>query len=160
MDEIDVELLRRLQEDGRQTLAALGRAVGLSEAPVQRRVRALEAAGIVRGYVALLDEHLVGVDFEVFVEIQLAAETPGGLREFEERVNALDEVVDCHRTTGDYQYLLRVMTADATSFASLYAEHLLRLPGVQRTRETMSLKRVKRRTQVPLDPVSPIRRQQ
>jgi DNA-binding Lrp family transcriptional regulator len=151
MDAIDLALLRAVQEDGRLTLMALGQRVGLTEAPVQRRLRALEAGGWIAAYVALVDGSLIGLDFEVFVEVQLAQETPGGLRDFEDQIEELEPVVECHRVSGDFQYLLKVVTADPPSFSAFHGERLLRLPGVLRTRQTVSLRRVKRTTRLPIE---------
>jgi Lrp/AsnC family leucine-responsive transcriptional regulator len=150
MDGIDLAILKAVQEQGRLTLAALARQVGLSEAPVQRRLRALERSGWVDRYVALLSPQAVNRSTEVFVEVYLASESAANTSAFEHAVMAIPEVVECHRLIGDAQYLIKVVTRDIASFNDLYTETLLGLPGLLRTRRLPSMARTKYTTSLPL----------
>src|SRR4051794_15349223 len=105
MDELDLAILRELQDDGQLSLAELGRRVGLTAAPVQRRVRSLERDGWITRYVALLDPVRARRAFEVFVQVWLEVESRPLLLEFEDAVRELPEITECHRTTGDAHYL-------------------------------------------------------
>lgn len=150
MDELDLAILRELQEDGRMSLGQLGQRIGLTPAPVQRRVRALEREGWITRYAALLDAHLIRRTFVVFVEVLLKVESGQGLQSFEKAISELPEVTECHRITGKHHYLAKVVTRDAESFNRFYSEHLLALPGVLRTTRRISFAKVKETTALPL----------
>jgi Lrp/AsnC family transcriptional regulator, leucine-responsive regulatory protein len=150
MDDVDLAILRELQEDGHLSLVELGRRVGLSAAPVQRRVRSLEREGWIERYVAFVDRRLAHRSFEVFLEVALETESRDALQAFEEGVHALPEIMECHRVTGTPQYLLKVVTKDASSFDLFYSDYLLSLPGVRRTTRQVSLSRIKYTTALPL----------
>lgn len=150
MDEVDLGILRELQKDGRLSLAELGRCVGLSAAPVQRRLRSLERDGWISAYVALIEPAHVRRAFEVFVEVELSAETREALDAFEAGVRRLPEVTECHRITGRSHYLLKVVTRDGDAFNDVYSQELLALPGLLRTTTTVSMSRVKYTTALPL----------
>jgi len=150
VDEVDLAILRELQEDGHLSLAELGRRVGLTAAPVQRRLRTLEQDGWISRYVALVDPRRARRDFEVFLEVELTDESLQTLVMFEEMVDRLPEVTECHRVSGRMNYLLKVMTRDVQSFNAFYLEQVLSLPGVSRTTTGVSLSRVKYTTAIPL----------
>lgn len=150
MDELDLALLRELQENGQLSLSQLGQRIGLTPAPVQRRLRALEREGWISRYVALLDARLVRRAFVVFVKVLLKVESGQDLWHFEQAVRGLPEIVECHRITGKYHYLIKVVTRDTDCFDRFYSEHLLALPGVLRTTRTISFANVKETTALPL----------
>lgn len=150
MDDVDMAILRELQDDGHLSLVELGRRVGLTAAPVQRRVRALERDGWISRYVALVDPRRARRTFEVFVEVELAEESGPLLAIFEERIGHLPEIVECHRTSGRQHYLIKVVTHDVETFNTFYVEKILALPGVARTSTRVSLSRVKYTTALPL----------
>jgi len=150
VDAVDMAILRELQEDGHMSLVELGRRVGLTAAPVQRRVRALERDGWISRYVALLEPRYAGCALEVFLEVELADESRSSLAQFEEKVNQLPEITECHRIGGRFNYLLKVMTHDVETFNTFYLEHILSLPGVARTTTHVSMSRVKHTTALPI----------
>ncbi len=150
MDEVDLAILRELQEDGRLSLGELGQRVGLTAAPVQRRLRALEREGWITGYVGLVDARRARRTFEVFLEVLLEVESAQALQLFEAGVRDLPEVMECHRVTGSYHYLVKVVTRDAEAFDRFYVQRLLALPGVLRTTRHVSLAKVKDTTALPL----------
>jgi Lrp/AsnC family leucine-responsive transcriptional regulator len=148
MDEIDRKILRVLQVDGaiaNQTLAAR---VGLSPSPCLRRVRALEADGVIRGYVALLDRKSVGAGFVAFVEVRLEKQSEAFSSRFEAAVVARPEVIECDFVTGGFDYLLKIAVADLDEFHRFLTEILARLDGVANTRTTIPVKRIKETTAV------------
>jgi Lrp/AsnC family transcriptional regulator len=100
--------------------------------------------------VALVDPRRARRDFEVFLEVELADESLQTLVMFEEMVDRLPEVTECHRVSGRMNYLLKVMTRDVESFNTFYLEQVLSLPGVSRTTTQVSLSRVKYTTAIPL----------
>lgn len=130
IDEIDRRILRRLHADGRASLQQIGELVGLSATPVARRMHALEKAGVITGYRAMIDEVALGFGVSVFVSVRLDRQIDGALAKFEAAVRTLPEVVDCWLMTGNRDYLLRVATTDLAEFESFLVGGLTKVPGV------------------------------
>lgn len=149
-DRTDRNILTALQRDGRMTNQALAALVNLSESACLRRVRRLEDAGLIRGYAALLDQPLAGFPDNVFVRITLTSQQQRDLRAFEAAAAQLPEVMECYLMSGDSDYLLRVIVADARDYERLHSEHLTRLPGVDRVHSSFALRSVVRRTELPV----------
>lgn len=144
MDDIDRAIIDHLRRDGRLTNVELADRVGLSPSPCLRRVRQLEASGVITGYTAVVDPSAIGRSYEPLVWVTLSRVTRESMTEFEEAVQAIDEVVEAMRMMGQPDYLLRVATADANSFEALYMDHLARLPHVQTLTSQLAMKTVKR----------------
>ncbi|MEM1229158.1 MAG: Lrp/AsnC family transcriptional regulator [Pseudomonadota bacterium] len=149
-DRTDRNILAALQRDGRMTNQALAAQVNLSESACLRRVRRLEETGLIRGYAALLDQPLAGFPDNVFVRITLTSQQQRDLRAFEAAAAQLPEVMECYLMSGDSDYLLRVVVADARDYERLHSEHLTRLPGVDRVHSSFALRSVVRRTELPV----------
>ncbi|MEO0679243.1 MAG: Lrp/AsnC family transcriptional regulator [Pseudomonadota bacterium] len=143
LDGIDRRILRVLQRDGRISLQELGERVGLSATPVARRLRALEAAGVIRGYAALIDEAALGYAVSVFVSVRLDRQVDDALARFEATVTGFDEVVDCWLMTGARDYLLRIACEDLEAFERFLTSRLTRAPGVAGIESSIPLRRVK-----------------
>lgn len=156
LDRIDLAMLDHLQRDGRATTVDLSDAVGLSPSPCHRRQKLLEEAGIIRGYVALLDQEKVGLPVSVFVTVELLGQTDEHLLGFEAAVAGCAEVMECYVMTGSSDYLLRVVCADLTSYETFLRTRLTKFPGVRGVRSAFALKRVIQRTNLPIRP-SPAR---
>ncbi|MDH4072637.1 MAG: Lrp/AsnC family transcriptional regulator, partial [Gammaproteobacteria bacterium] len=107
IDRFDKSILKALQNDGRISNVQLAARVNLSESACLRRVRALEEAGLIERYVALLDQKAVGVAGTVFVHIALRREEQSELAAFESAVRGIPEVMECYLMTGEFDYLLR-----------------------------------------------------
>lgn len=150
IDATDRRLLAVLQRTGRMSNADLGDAVGLSPSACHRRVARMEAEGIIRGYVALVDRAKVDRRTTVFVEITLSGQADEILDAFETAVARIAEVLECHLMAGSADYLLKVVVADAEDFAHLHRRHLARLPGVAQMQSSFALRRVRETTEVPV----------
>lgn len=150
LDRIDHAILDHLQRDGRATSAELGDAAGLSPSPAHRRQKLLEAAGLIRGYVALLDQDRVGLPVSVFVSVRLTMQSEDHLQAFEQAVAVMPEVMECYVMSGVHDYLLRVVAADLASFEEFLRTRLTRVPGVRTMESAFALKRVVYRTNLPL----------
>lgn len=111
MDAKDRQIIRELQKNGRMTNQDLADAVNLSPSPCLRRLRNLEAAGVIRGYTADVDAARYGLPVTVFVRIKLERHNEEDVRHFEARVRAIDEVLECHVMTGQVDYQLRVLVS-------------------------------------------------
>ncbi|MEM7077713.1 MAG: Lrp/AsnC family transcriptional regulator [Pseudomonadota bacterium] len=150
LDRLDRAILHELQLDGRLTNANLAERVNLSESACLRRVRRLEARGLLRGYVALVDQTLAGYPDNVFVRITLHSQQEEDLRAFERAVSHIEQVMECYLMSGDADYQLRVVVADARDYEVIHSQHLTRLPGVARVHSSFGLRQVIKRTELPI----------
>src|SRR3954463_3163463 len=105
LDRHDIVLLTELQRDARQTVQQLATAAGLSSTPCWKRVKEMEAAGIIRGYTALVDREKVGLSLCVIAELNLTRHNEGDVRRFEQAVADCPQIVSCYSTTGQADYL-------------------------------------------------------
>ncbi|MEM0987258.1 MAG: Lrp/AsnC family transcriptional regulator [Pseudomonadota bacterium] len=149
MDAIDYRILYVLQQDGRISNQDLADRVGLSPSPCLRRVRALEASGLLTGYVALVDQERYGLPVDVFVSISLENQRDEALQDFEAAIAELDEVMECYLMTGSRDYLLRVVCDGLKSYETFTRERLTHLPGIRSIESSFALSTVKRRTSLP-----------
>ena len=150
LDRFDRAILRALQQDGRISNVQLAAAVNLSESACLRRVRALEQAGLIERYVALLDQKAVGLTGTIFVHIALRREEQRELAAFEKAVQDIPEIMECYLMTGEFDYLLRVVVSDMADFERLHNEALTRLPGVSRVNSSVAIRTVTKTTELPL----------
>lgn len=150
LDKFDTAILKHLQSDGRMSNVDLASAVSLSESACLRRVRSLEEDGLIEGYVALLNQDKVGLSGDVFVHIGLHREEQSELDAFESAVQCIPEVMECYLMTGEFDYLLRVVVKNMADFERLHKESLTRLPGVARVNSSVSIRTVRKTTELPL----------
>lgn len=130
MDAKDRQIVRILQQEGRLSNQELAERVNLSPSPCLRRVRMLEERGVITGYSAQVDARAYGLQITAFIRIRLEAHERKRVAEFEARVAAIDEILDCHLLTGDADYLLKVMTADLDAYEAFVRKQLHAIPGV------------------------------
>jgi len=150
LDKFDRAILKHLQSDGRMSNVDLASAVSLSESACLRRVRSLEEDGLIERYVALLNQDKVGLSGDVFVHIGLHREEQSELAAFESAVQCIPEVMECYLMTGEFDYLLRVVVKNMADFERLHKESLTRLPGVARVNSSVSIRTVRKTTELPL----------
>ena len=150
IDDTDRRILSVLQKDGRITNAELSDRVNLSPSACHRRVQRLERAGVIRGWVALLDPRAVDRRSTVFVEIKLAGQSEEVLAAFERAVGLIPDVLECHLMAGTADYLLKVLARDTEDFARIHRRHLSRLPGVVQMQSSFALRTVVSTTAIPV----------
>ena len=131
LDDIDQRILRQLTRDARQPNLALADRVGLSPSACLRRVQALERAGVIKGYRAVLDPAAMGVGFVAYVTVGLNSHTKAAQEAFERAASRAAEVRECHNITGTVEYLLRVEAADLAAYKHWHTDVLGVLPQVQ-----------------------------
>ena len=131
IDQKDHQIIRELQRNGRLTNIELAERVNLSPSPCLRRVRQLEKNGVIKGYTALIDQTAYGVPLTVFVSITLDTHSKTSVSEFEAQVGRLAQVMDCFLTTGDADYILRVVVADLASYERFVREDLHPIKGIR-----------------------------
>ncbi|WP_084422067.1 Lrp/AsnC family transcriptional regulator [Henriciella litoralis] len=148
IDRQDRAILTRLQGDARAPHAEIGEQIGMSTSSVHRRVKALEAAGIIEGYSARLNEKALGRGASVFVRVSLKNQRVDDLRAFEDAVTDCPDVLECYLMTGEADYLVRVAVRDAADYERVHTQVLTRLPGVERLVSQFTIRSVFRRAAV------------
>lgn len=146
LDNVDHTILSHLQAEGRISNNELAERVGLSPSACLRRVRRLEAEGVVDGYVALVNPRAIGRATIAFVEISLVSQEESQLDAFEAAVVGSPNVMACHLMAGDADYIVQVSCADVADYERIHRTHLALLPGVARIRSSFSLRTVCNRT--------------
>lgn len=148
VDATDLAILDLLQRNCKQPLAEIGKQVGLTAPSVVERIKKLEDAGIVRGYVALLDARAVGQDVTAFIGVSISH--PRAFEPFEKEVERAFDVLECHHVTGQHTLMLKVKTESTETLEQLI-DQIRRIEGVTRTETMVVLSTHTERTQVPLD---------
>jgi Lrp/AsnC family leucine-responsive transcriptional regulator len=148
LDKKDSTLLHHLQDNARLTSAELGKLVGLSPSGVQKRLRKLEENGIVEKYATLLNRKRLGYDLLVFVKVIIHGHTAELIKEFDEAISRLPEVLESHRIIGDADYLLKVAIRDRDHLDHFLMKDLLSLKSVERVSSYLVLKEVKETTSI------------
>ena len=154
LDAIDLRVLRALQTNARATYDELAAQVSLSPSATLRRVKRLEEAGVITGYVALLRAESVGLPLTAYINVRLEKHTESHKRNpmdaFRASVQGWPEVVECASLTGDMDYLLRVVVADMAHYSRFVMNTLLKHPSVQDCKTSFVLDRVKATTALPI----------
>lgn len=148
LDRIDQTLLEELQIDGRISNAELARRVDLSSPGLHKRLRRLEEAGVIRGYVALVDREAVGYDMLCFVQVTLQRHEPDAVDHFRREVHMMAEVLECHHITGEYDYLLKVVVRNRKHLERFILETLTPVRGMDKIRTSLVLSEIKATTAV------------
>ena len=149
LDAIDWKILKEMQDDGRITNVELARRVGISAPPCLRRVRALEEAGFIRGYRALLDEKLLGYEVTVFAMVHLSSQAEADLKAFEDFVRKEPLVRECWMLSGEIDFILKCVAPDLKTFQAFVAE-LTAAPHVRNVKTSLTLRNSKDEAIVPL----------
>lgn len=150
LDAIDWRILKELQADGRITNIALANRIGLSPPPCLRRVRALEEAGLVTGYTALIDEPMLGFPLTAFAMVRLHNQAESDLRTFENRVLAWPLVREAHMLSGESDYMLKCIARDLSRFQDFVLDELTAAPNVASVKTFLTIRRAKREPGVPI----------
>jgi DNA-binding Lrp family transcriptional regulator len=151
LDSIDRKLLAELQAEGRVTNVDLARRVGLTAPPCLRRVRALEEAGVIKGYHAELDGASLGFTITVFAMVSLKSQAEEDLKAFENHIKALPEVRECHMLNGEIDFILKIVSKDLQSFQEFLTSKLTPAPNVASVKTSLTIRTAKNEPGVPLD---------
>ena len=142
LDDMDEAILRHLERHGRATNFEVGEAVGLSPSAASRRIQALEAAGAIRGYRALVDDRLLGKRMTVFIRVSLERQSAAVLASFETAVRRCKGIASCHLMAGHFDYMLVVRVSGIDDYGRLHQRELSRLPGVTHIETSFALRNV------------------
>lgn len=153
LDDFDMKILKALQENADYSMNELGDLVGLSHTPCWRRIKRLEAEGFIKGKVTLLDASKLNLSVTVHASVTIKSQDEDDLNAFEAAVHTVKEVVECYSTTGEKDYLLRVVVDSVGHYEQLLKQTLVHLPNVSSVHSTFALKQVKYTTALPLDAI-------
>lgn len=145
LDRFDEAILKVLAVEGRISATELARRIGLSKSPTQARMKRLEEAGVIAGYHARLDPHRIGLPHVAFVEVRLSDTREAALEAFNDAVQGLAEIEECHLINNRYDYLLKVRTADIGAYRRVLAQKIADLPHVASTSSFVAMEAVKDR---------------
>ncbi len=147
LDALDESILRFLERNGKATNFEVGEEVGLSASAASRRIQALESAGLIRGYRAVVDDRLLGKHITVYIRVTLERQSAAVLSAFEAAVRRCREIVSCHLMAGQYDYMLVARVGGIDDYGRLHQAELSRLPGVTRLETSFALRDVLNPTQ-------------
>ncbi|MBT3331890.1 MAG: Lrp/AsnC family transcriptional regulator [Rhodospirillaceae bacterium] len=149
MDDFDYRILHELQEDASLAVAVVAERVGLSPTPCWRRIQKLEANGVIRARVALLDAAQLDLGLTVFVHLRIARHGTDWLDQFTAGIMAMEEVLEVNRLAGNWDYLLRVLVADMPAYDEFY-KRLIEIDGLNDVSSSFSMQQIKYTTALPL----------
>ncbi|WOI34913.1 Lrp/AsnC family transcriptional regulator [Tritonibacter scottomollicae] len=151
LDPIDRKILSELQADGRMTNVELAKRVGISAPPCLRRVRALEEAGLIRGYHAEVNDRELGFEVQVFAMVGLESQAESELTAFEEKCRSWPLVRECHMLNGEVDFILKCVAPDLSTFQAFLTSDLLTTPNVASVKTSLVIRGAKDEPGVPFD---------
>ena len=152
LDAFDRKILAVLRENARAPNVEIAEQVGLSEAPCSRRIRRMEAEGVIRGYSARMEPEAIGIGFVAYVTLVLDYITASTAQEFVDRIGEIPEVVSCYIVSGGYDAILHVAARDSRAYSDIVFDKLRRIPGVKDVRSSFVMRTIKESPGLPLLP--------
>ena len=150
MDRLDREILRILQRDASISVTDLAEQVNLSTTPCWKRVKRLEEEGIIKSRVALLDAKKAQLGVSVFVHIKTQQHDNDWLDNFSQQMSRFDEVMECYRMAGEWDYLLRVVVSDIDAFDRFYKKMVKQIDGLSDVTSSFAMEEIKYSTSLPI----------
>ncbi|WP_313803280.1 Lrp/AsnC family transcriptional regulator [Sphingobium sp.] len=154
IDSIDVRILNVLQRDASLSMQQIGEEVGLSANPCWRRIKRLEDLGIIQRRAAIIDTARLGLGMTCFVSIRTNRHSKDWLDSFAKGILMIPEIVECHRMTGDVDYLLKIVIADIAHYDRVYRRLIATVPELADVSSTFSMERLKNETAIDLSSIS------
>ncbi|SMO81520.1 Lrp/AsnC family transcriptional regulator [Solitalea koreensis] len=130
LDRIDLHIIKLLQSDGRITNLQLSNEIGLSPAPTLERVRKLENQGYIKSYHAVVDEEALGFNVKCFIQITINLNVPDARNKFIQKINAIEEVVECHHVTGSSDFVVKLIAKDMKGYERIILEKLSKIEEI------------------------------
>jgi DNA-binding Lrp family transcriptional regulator len=150
LDKHEKKILVELQQNGRLSNQELAERIGMSPAACWRRVKALQDSGVIRNYAAIVDPARVNMGQCVFAHVRLERHTEEFTENFVAMVRERPEVLECYAVTGDFDYILRIVETDVSSYDEFLRSFLFKLPGIAQVQSNLALREVKFDTALPV----------
>ncbi len=151
LDNINRKIISILQANSSMTNSDLSKSIGLAPATTLERVKKLELSGIIKGYVALVDQKKIGKDITAFVEISMKDHSANSIKTFSRDIAAFPEVLECHHIAGDKDFLLKVVTENIESYRIFALDKLASIPGIGNVCTLFTLDTIKYSTGIPVE---------
>ncbi len=143
LDKIDLKILKILQENSKITNLDLSKKIGLSPAPTLERVKKLENSGIIKSYHAEINPQMIGLNVKTFVQVSLDWRKENALKNFLEKIEEIDEIVECYIITGEADFLIKIVCQDIPTYEKLLFKTLSQIDEIERLKTLMTLSTVK-----------------
>lgn len=150
LDKIDTQILSILQKDSNRTTKSIAKELGMTTSPVFERIKKLEKEGYIKKYVAVLDNKKVGLKLTVFIGITLQGHTRSYLEKFVTEINNFPEIAECHRVSGNYDYLLKLIVEDIQAYETFLISKLTLLPYLGNVQSLITLSTGKETNEIDL----------
>lgn len=151
IDSKDSTILNALQQNSRLTISELSSLVNLSVSGVQKRLKKLEDHGYIENYAAILSRAKLGLSIMCFIEVSLGVHARKDVSEFDQAIQTLPEVLECHRLTGGADYLLKIVTYDREHLDAFLMDVLMPMTAIDRLKTSIVLKEIKETTAIPTE---------
>ncbi|MBU2922837.1 Lrp/AsnC family transcriptional regulator [Winogradskyella psychrotolerans] len=153
LDNIDTQLLTILQKNSNRTTKSIAEELGMSTSPIFERIKKLEKEGYIEKYVAVLNNKKIGLKLTVFIGITLQGHTRSYLEKFVKEINNFPEVVECHRVSGNFDYLLKLVVEDIEAYETFIISKLTLLPYLGNVQSLIALSTSKETNEIDLSQV-------
>ena len=153
LDKQDIAILEALQKDGRLSNRELAKKVALSPSPSWRRLRALEDAGVISHYAAVVNREQVGLTIMGFAHVTLHDHRAENVKKFDQAILGAPQVLECHATSGEHDYMLKVVAPDMASYQDFLSGYLLEIGVVRTVNTSFVLKQQKSTTALPMEQI-------
>jgi Lrp/AsnC family transcriptional regulator len=150
LDRLDLRLLDILQREAALPVAEVAARVRQSTTTCWRRIQQLEQSGVIKARVALLERSALGLDVTIFAHVKLATTGRDAIAQFEAAIRDRNEVLECYTLTGEWDFLLKIVTRNIKAFEAFYLDHLSRIPCVQAVNSSVAVTVIKESTALPL----------
>ncbi len=151
IDKIDLQILKILQEEGRITNLELSNKIGLSPAPTLERVRKLERNSYIDSYHAVVNEKVLGIGIQAFIQVSLTRQLDNAINSFQDKIAEIDEVVEVYQVTGSFDYQIKVMVQDIQSLDKLITDKLGKIEEIRQMQSYVILSAIKSSRVVPFE---------
>lgn len=151
IDNIDLKIIKELQQNSKITNIELSKKVGLSAAPTLGRVQKLEKSGLIKSYHAKVDKSKLGLGFVALIQVSLTRQIGNAIQNFIDAINGIDSIVECHQLTGNFDYQLKVIVADIPAFDKLITDKLSKIEEIRQMQTMVVLSTVKSSPLLPID---------
>lgn len=153
LDKIDIQIMKMLQKDSNRTTKSIAAQLDMSTSPIFERIKKLEKEGYIKKYVAVLDNKKIGLKLTVFIGITLQGHTRSYLEKFVKEINNFPEVVECHRVSGNFDYLLKLIVEDIEAYETFIITKLTLLPYLGNVQSLITLSTGKETNEIDLSSV-------
>lgn len=150
LDKIDTQILALLQNNSNRTTKSIAKKLGMTTSPIFERIKKLEKEGYIKKYVAVLDNRKIGLKLTVFIGITLQGHTRSYLEKFVKEINNFPEVVECHRVSGNFDYLLKLIVEDIEAYETFIMSKLTLLPYLGNVQSLITLSTGKETNEIDL----------